>query len=111
MRKLQCDELFRRASLDGSPTTLSKCFDVQPSLAERIDLISTSIESIREIVPGKTRESFIDDLVARLAVERLLEIISEASRFIPSALKEKELSISWPTGRSRQLVSSCLSSD
>jgi len=33
--------------------------------------------------------------VTRLAVERLIEVISEASRFIPPELKDKEPGINW----------------
>nr|WP_275945502.1 HepT-like ribonuclease domain-containing protein [Bradyrhizobium sp. BRP22] len=42
------------------------------------------------MVAGFTRESFANDLIVRLAAERLLEIISEASRYIPAELKVKE---------------------
>jgi uncharacterized protein with HEPN domain len=68
---------------------------VQPSIADRIDHIAAAIGSIREIVAGQTPKSFADSMIARLAVERLLEIISEASRFIPSDLKAKEPGINW----------------
>jgi uncharacterized protein with HEPN domain len=34
-------------------------------------------------------------LVTRLAVERLLEVISEASRFIPPEVKSQETGIDW----------------
>lgn len=44
---------------------------------------------------GYTRDRFADDLVIRLAVERLLEVISEASRFIPTDLKSREPAINW----------------
>jgi uncharacterized protein with HEPN domain len=68
---------------------------VRPALADRIDHIVTAIDNIRHIVAGFTRESFADDLTVRLAVERSLEIISEASRFIPAELKAKEPGINW----------------
>ncbi|WP_245474812.1 DUF86 domain-containing protein [Bradyrhizobium sp. Leo121] len=51
------------------------------------------IDDIRRIVAGHTRESFANDLVIRLAVERLL--ISEASRFIRIDLKAQEPRINW----------------
>ena len=47
------------------------------------------------MLAGHTCESFANDLVIRLAVERLFEVISEASRFIPSDLKAKEPNINW----------------
>jgi uncharacterized protein with HEPN domain len=73
---------------------------VQPTLADRIGHIASAIDNIRRILAGYTRESFASDLVIRLAVERLFEIISEASRFIPPELKaESRTSIGevWPT--------------
>jgi uncharacterized protein with HEPN domain len=68
---------------------------VRPTLADRIDHTITAIDNIRHMVAGYTRESFASDLMVRLAVERLLEIISEASRFIPAELKAKEPGINW----------------
>jgi uncharacterized protein with HEPN domain len=68
---------------------------VRPTSADRIDHILIAIDDIRRIVAGHTRESFANDLVVRLAVERLLEIISEASRFIPKDLKAQEPLINW----------------
>ena len=68
---------------------------MQPTLAERIGHIATAIGDIRDIVAGQTLESFANDLVRRMAVERLLEIISEASRFIPPDEKTQEPNINW----------------
>jgi uncharacterized protein with HEPN domain len=66
---------------------------VRPTLADRIDHIAVAIDNIRRILAGHTRESFANDLVVRLAVERLLEVISEASPFIPPDLKGKARTI------------------
>src|SRR5258708_831742 len=90
-----CAARFQVGSRSESRTISSKCSDVQPSIADRIDHIAAAIGSIREIVAGQTPKSFADSMIARLAVERLLEIISEASRFIPSDLKAKEPDINW----------------
>ncbi|MGY3605003.1 MULTISPECIES: HepT-like ribonuclease domain-containing protein [unclassified Bradyrhizobium] len=68
---------------------------MRPTSADRIDHILIAIDDIRRIVAGHTRESFANDLAIRLAVERLLEIISEASRFIPIDLKAQEPRINW----------------
>jgi uncharacterized protein with HEPN domain len=68
---------------------------VQPTIAERLEHIATAISNIRKITTGQTRESFERDLVIRLAVERLLEVISEASRHIPVEAKSREPSINW----------------
>jgi hypothetical protein len=48
---------------------------VRPTVADRIVHIDTAIGDIRDILAGQTRESFTDNLVMRMAVERLLEII------------------------------------
>ncbi|WP_342723067.1 HepT-like ribonuclease domain-containing protein [Bradyrhizobium sp. B097] len=65
---------------------------MQPTVADRI---ATAIDSIRDITAEQTRESFANNLVMRLAVERLLEMISEASRHIPTDLKAREPGINW----------------
>jgi uncharacterized protein with HEPN domain len=46
---------------------------------------STKIDSL---VASISREEFANDRVRRLAVERLLEILSEASRHVPKTLQE-----------------------
>jgi uncharacterized protein with HEPN domain len=68
---------------------------VQPTSADRLKHIATAISNIRKIPVGHTRESFADDLAVRLAVERLLEVISEASRHISAEAKVQEPSIHW----------------
>jgi uncharacterized protein with HEPN domain len=68
---------------------------VRPTLADRLEHIATAIGNIRKIVSGQTGDSFSDDLVMRLAVERLLEVISEASRHIPTEAKSSEPGIHW----------------
>ena len=44
---------------------------------------------------GRSRKDFETDLMLRMAVERLFEIISEASRFIPEDMKAEEKDIPW----------------
>jgi uncharacterized protein with HEPN domain len=68
---------------------------VRPTIGERIAHIDTAIDSIREAVAGHTEASFADNMMLRLAIERLLEIISEASRHIPSEMKAKDPDINW----------------
>jgi hypothetical protein len=63
---------------------------VQPTAGERIAHIDTAIDDIRGALAGQTKASFTDNMMLRLAVERLLEIISEASRHIPVDMKAKE---------------------
>jgi uncharacterized protein with HEPN domain len=68
---------------------------MQPSVADRIAHIAAAIGSIQDVTAGQSRKNFAESLVTRLAVERLLEVISEASRFLPSELKAMEPGINW----------------
>src|SRR4029078_13187333 len=94
-RKPLCDDPSRSGSRNESLTISSKFFNVRPTLSDRIGHIAAAIDSIRRILAGHTRESFANDLVIRLAVERLFEVISEASRYVPSDLKAKDHTINW----------------
>jgi ribonuclease HepT-like protein len=82
---------------------------VQPTAGERIAHIDTAIDDIRGALTGQTKASFTDNMMLRLAVERLLEIISEASRHIPVDMKAKDQLAT--AGRSWQLASTCLPPD
>ena len=82
---------MRSASL----TTFSKYFEVPPTFSDRIGHILDAIDKIKKGVTGHTRDSFAQDMFMRLAVERLLEVISEASRFIPNEVKTKNPIINW----------------
>ena len=68
---------------------------MQPTVAERIEHVDTAIDNIREALLNQTKASFTDNLMLRMAVERLLEIISEASRHIPQKMKNTEPRINW----------------
>jgi uncharacterized protein with HEPN domain len=47
------------------------------------------------MLKGVSLDAYLKDTVRRLAVERCIEIVSEASRHIPSELKELENAIPW----------------
>lgn len=66
-----------------------------PTLGDRLAHILTAIEDIRTLLRGRSRADFASDLVLRMAVERLFEIISEASRYIPEDMKAEEKNIAW----------------
>jgi uncharacterized protein with HEPN domain len=53
------------------------------------------IDLARAFVSGLDAAAFCDDLRTVYAVTRCLEIISEASRRLPSSLKEQHPSIDW----------------
>ena len=63
---------------------------MRPTVAERLAHIDEAIDNIRQMLAGRTRAAFVEDMMLRLAVERSLEIISEASRHIPPDLKAGE---------------------
>ena len=44
---------------------------------------------------GKNLDQFSSDMMLRLATERLLEIICEASRRLPEEVKKNEPAINW----------------
>jgi len=68
---------------------------VPPTLGDRLAHVLTAIENIRVALAGYSLPDFTDDYFRRIAVERLFEIMSEASRFIPNEMKDKEQSIDW----------------
>ena len=85
---------------------------MRPTAGERIAHIDTAIDDIRGALACQTKASFTDNIMLRLAVERLLEIISEASRHIPVDMKAKEPNINWRRlAESWQLASTCLPPD
>jgi uncharacterized protein with HEPN domain len=61
-----------------------------------LEHIRESIAIIERRVAGKTFESFIADDDLRDGLERRIEIISEASRRLPAAMKARYPEIPWP---------------
>lgn len=61
----------------------------------RLDDMLDAINSIENFMMASTLESFISDRKSKLAVERCLEIVSEASRHIPPDLTARYPQISW----------------
>ena len=66
-----------------------------PTLGDRLIHIIEAIDTIRSIIAGKSSEDISNHLYLRLALERLLEIICEASRHVPSDIKAGETNIDW----------------
>jgi uncharacterized protein with HEPN domain len=66
-----------------------------PTLGDRLAHILDAIERIERLMAGTTRQSFERDVLHRMATERLLEIISEASRRIPDETKKAQPDINW----------------
>jgi uncharacterized protein with HEPN domain len=65
---------------------------IGPVLAEILE----AIEGIQQATGGKSFADFQQDWLLRHAVQRAIEIISEASKHIPSHLKETQPQIPWP---------------
>lgn len=66
-----------------------------PTLADRLSHILSAIDAIEGMLADKTLHDFTSDLFLRLAVERALEIICEASRHVPQGIRAREASIDW----------------
>jgi uncharacterized protein with HEPN domain len=64
-------------------------------LAARLDDILAAIREIETFVAGKAFDDYMADAMLRRAVERDVEIISEASRYIPEGLKARHPTIPW----------------
>jgi uncharacterized protein with HEPN domain len=64
-------------------------------LAVIVEDMIDHIEQARSFVEDMTFEQFRDDRKTQRAVERCLEVISEASRHVPDALKSRYPQIPW----------------
>lgn len=70
-----------------------------PSDAERalrrLQAIRDNIEAARQFVAGVTRDNFISNREKTYAVVRALEIVSEAARHLPDAIRDRHPEIEW----------------
>jgi uncharacterized protein with HEPN domain len=66
-----------------------------PTAADRLIHILRAIDTIQQLLTQKTLENFAADLPTRLAVERALEIVCEASRRLPENIKAQDPTIDW----------------
>lgn len=62
---------------------------------ERLRHILEPAADAATLTQGKTVDDDLRDRFLRLAVERCLEIVSEASRFIPEDLKARHPALPW----------------
>lgn len=58
-----------------------------------------AITGIERAIAGKTFEDYQDDWLLKHAVQRAIEIISEASRALPDDIKDIRPEIPWPQVR------------
>lgn len=64
--------------------------------AQRLRDILDNIDSIKTFTAGLEFASFVADRKTVYAVTRALEIVSEATRRLPDAIKERHPEIDWP---------------
>jgi uncharacterized protein with HEPN domain len=62
---------------------------------QRADDIKIRVRLVRELLAGKSLDVVSHDFIARAALERLLEVISEASRHLPDDWKAAHPEIPW----------------
>ena len=65
------------------------------SIIARLEDILQAIANINLIAARTDAEAFGSDTIARLAIERCLEIVSEASRHIPSQQTDRYPEVPW----------------
>ncbi len=61
----------------------------------RLQDIVDAIDHIHALLHGKSYQNLVADKVSKAAFERFLEILSEASRHIPEAMKTGRPDIPW----------------
>jgi uncharacterized protein with HEPN domain len=61
----------------------------------RLNDVIRSIEDIDELLIHKGYEAFASDKIMKAALERFLEILSEASRHVPNSMKNSRPDIPW----------------
>jgi uncharacterized protein with HEPN domain len=66
-----------------------------PTVEDRLRDIFEAITEIEDVMLGASFDQFASDRRSRLLIERLLEIVCEASRAIPDKVKQDEPSIDW----------------
>ena len=68
---------------------------VPHSIIPRIDDILNAIERVSLIVQSTDYEGYKQNFVSSMAVERVIEIVSEASRYLPAELTDAYPHIPW----------------
>jgi uncharacterized protein with HEPN domain len=66
-----------------------------PSVEDRLLDILRSISKIEALVEARSLDQFSDDEMQRMAIERYLEVICEATRSLPDNFKQEEPGIDW----------------
>jgi uncharacterized protein with HEPN domain len=61
----------------------------------RLEDIVEHVDLIEQLLDGRVQDDLMSDRVLRAAYERFLEIVSEASRNLPDAIKTDAPAINW----------------
>jgi uncharacterized protein with HEPN domain len=67
----------------------------RPTLADRLRHLLDAIADVQTYTEGKSFDDYLADDMRRHAVERCLEIVSEASRYVPREAKARHAEIPW----------------
>jgi uncharacterized protein with HEPN domain len=62
---------------------------------QRLQDILDAIADIERFTAGKSFDQYCAEAMLRRAVERLVEVISEASRHVPHTLKDQHPAVPW----------------
>ncbi len=68
---------------------------VEPTVSDRFGHIISAIDHIEECLQGLSQQQFAKDQLLPIAFERLLEIISVATDYIPTDIKNSDVSVDW----------------
>ena len=68
----------------------------RPTLADRLRHILDAIADVQAYTEGRSYEDYLTDAMRRHAVERCLEIVSEASRYVPREAKARHADLPDP---------------
>jgi len=66
-----------------------------PTVEDRLRDILEAVTEIQDVMQGVSLTQFASDRRTRLLIERLLEIVCEASLTIPEAIKQADPDIDW----------------
>jgi uncharacterized protein with HEPN domain len=66
-----------------------------PTVEDRLRDILEAVQDVEKLLEGADVHKFSSDRLLRLATERLLEIVCEASRRLPDSIKAAEPDIDW----------------
>jgi uncharacterized protein with HEPN domain len=67
----------------------------RPTLADRLRHMLDAIADVQIYTESKSFDDYLADHMRRHAVERCLEIVSEASRYVPREAKARHTGIPW----------------